>query len=428
MASRPCSGAAQRPRLSWASAAGLQGGVLGGLSPRGGPGSPSSRLFSVRANTDWLGLGGGALDMGLLGMNGKDAMQNLNDRLAAYLEQVRSLEGANEQLEQQIRDVYAKRALAGRPDLSSYFSTIAELRSQIQAASVSNAQLVLQIDNATLAADDFRVKFESELAMRLGEESDLGGLRKVLDELALSRASRRGQVESLQEELAQLQENHKEEVATCQARLGGTVSVEVDAAPGVDLVKTLAEIRDQYEGVIERSRREAEAWHVAQCESVAQEVATSAEAVQAARTKTTELRRVVQGMEIELQTLHSTKAALQGTLAEAEAGYGAKLAQLRGHVAGTEAELMQLRTEAQHQAEEHQQLLDVKTRLEMEIATYQRLLEDGDVRSDANSPVRQTPAEAANSSTTSRRVTTVIEQLLEGRMVSSRTEEVEHPV
>uniref|UniRef100_K7F3Y1 IF rod domain-containing protein n=1 Tax=Pelodiscus sinensis TaxID=13735 RepID=K7F3Y1_PELSI len=144
-------------------------------------------------------------------------------------------------------------------------------------------------------------------------------------------------------------------------------------------------------------------------------------------------------MEIELQTLHSTKAALQGTLAEVEAGYGAKLAQLRGHVAGTEAELMQLRTEAQHQAEEHQQLLDVKTRLEMEIATYQRLLEDGDVRSDANSPVRQTPAgerrtapasaaEAANSSTTSRRVTTVIEQLLEGRMVSSRTEEVEHPV
>lgn len=52
-----------------------------------------------------------------------------------------------------------------------------------------------------------------------------------------------------------------QEAAALQGRLGGSVSVEVDSAPGVDLVKTLAEIRDQYEDVIERNRREAAAWH-----------------------------------------------------------------------------------------------------------------------------------------------------------------------
>uniref|UniRef100_A0A674IRW6 Keratin 19 n=1 Tax=Terrapene triunguis TaxID=2587831 RepID=A0A674IRW6_9SAUR len=169
-----------------------------------------SCLFSGSASIVGPGLGGGAREPGLLSMNEKDTMQNLNDRLAAYLETVRSLEEANGQLERQIREVYAKRALAGCQDLSGYFSTIAELRSQIQAASTSNAQLILQIDNATLAADDFRVKFESELAIRRGGESDVAGLRKVLDELTLSRASLQEEMGSLQEELAQLQKNHGE--------------------------------------------------------------------------------------------------------------------------------------------------------------------------------------------------------------------------
>ncbi|KAM9112784.1 keratin, type I cytoskeletal 42-like [Pangshura tecta] len=428
MASFSRSGVTLGPRLSWVRMVGLQGGVLGGLSVCGVAGSTSSHLFSGNAGIVGPGLGGGARETGLLSMNEKDTMQHLNDRLAAYLETVRSLEDANGQLERQIREVYAKRALAGCQDLSGYFSTIAELRSQVQAASTSNAQLILQIDNATLAADDFRAKFESELAIRRGGESDIAGLRKVLDELTLSRASLQEELESLQEEQAQLQKNHGEETAAPRGHLGGSVSVEVDSAPGVDLVKILAEIRDQYEDVIERNHREAAAWHTDQCETVAQEVATSAQAAQGARTKVTELRRIVQGLEIELQSLHSTKEALESTLAETQAGYGGELAQLRGHSARKEAELVQLRTNAQRQAEGHQQLLDLKTRLEMEIATYRRLLEGDDVRSDAKSPGRQTPPEAVNSSPTSRRVKTVMEKLLDGRVVSSHPEEVEQPL
>lgn len=43
-----------------------------------------------------------------------------------------------------------------------------------------------------------------------------------------------------------------------------------------------------------------------QCETFTQEVATSSEALQAARTKATELKRIVQSLEIELQMLQST--------------------------------------------------------------------------------------------------------------------------
>lgn len=43
-------------------------------------------------------------------------------------------------------------------------------------------------------------------------------------------------------------------------QLTGKVSVEMDAAPGVDLTKILADMREQYEQMAEKNRRDAEAW------------------------------------------------------------------------------------------------------------------------------------------------------------------------
>lgn len=44
-----------------------------------------------------------------------------------------------------------------------------------------------------------------------------------------------------------------------QAR--GTVSVEMDAAPAVDLIKMLAQVRDEYETLAEINRKEVEDWY-----------------------------------------------------------------------------------------------------------------------------------------------------------------------
>ena len=43
-------------------------------------------------------------------------------------------------------------------------------------------------------------------------------------------------------------------------QLAGQVNVEMDAAPGVDLTRVLLEMREQYEAMAEKNRRDAEAW------------------------------------------------------------------------------------------------------------------------------------------------------------------------
>ncbi|XP_024409251.2 keratin, type I cytoskeletal 19 [Desmodus rotundus] len=315
---------------------------------------------------------------GLLVGNEKLTMQNLNDRLASYLDKVRALEAANGDLEVKIRDWYQKQGPGPARDYSHYYETIGELRDKILGATIENSKIVLQIDNARLAADDFRTKFETEQALRMSVEADINGLRKVLDELTLARADLEMQIEGLKEELAYLKKNHEEEISVLRSQVGGQVSVEVDSAPGIDLAKILSDMRSQYEVMAEKNRKDAEAQFIIQTEELNREVAGHTEQLQTSKTEVTDLRRTLQGLEIELQSQLSMKAALEGTLAETESRFGAQLAQIQMLISSIEAQLSDVRADIERQNLEYQQLMDTKTRLEQEIATYRSLLEGQD--------------------------------------------------
>ncbi|KAM8819016.1 keratin, type I cytoskeletal 14 isoform 2-T2 [Rhynchonycteris naso] len=323
------------------------------------------------------GFGGGD---GLLVGSEKVTMQNLNDRLASYLDKVRALEEANADLEVKIRDWYQKQRPAETKDYSPYFKTIEDLRNKILAATIDNSRVILEIDNARLAADDFRLKYENELALRQSVEADTNGLRRVLDELTLAKADLEMQIESLNEELAYLRKNHEEEMREFSNQLAGQVNVEMDAAPGVDLTRVLAEMREQYEAIAEKNRRDAEAWFFSKTEELNKEVASSTEMIQTSKTEITDLRRTLQGLEIELQSQLSMKAGLESSLAETECRYAAQLQQIQGLISGLETQLGELRGEMEAQNQEYKLLLDIKTRLEQEIATYRDLLEGQDAR------------------------------------------------
>ncbi|XP_069490615.1 keratin, type I cytoskeletal 17-like isoform X2 [Ambystoma mexicanum] len=272
-------------------------GVAGGREIRT---SSSAGLFSpLDAGGYVAGFGGsvgsGASEFGILSNNEKWTMQNLNDRLAAYLGKVLSLEEANRELELKIHNFMKKSGPVIGKDFSSYYDNISLLQSQDQVNMSSN--------------------------------------------------------------------------------MSGEVNVTLDCGPNIDLQKVLAEMRDQYEAITAKNRSEAERMYQAKSEELKKEVAVHTETTQTSKSEVTELRSLLQALEIELQSTLSMKNSTEGILAETKAHYGSELEKLQGAINRLEAELAGVRSDMEHHAGEYQQLLGVKMRLEQEIATYRRLLE-----------------------------------------------------
>ncbi|XP_029783579.1 keratin, type I cuticular Ha3-II-like isoform X2 [Suricata suricatta] len=291
----------------------------------------------------------------------KETMQFLNDRLASYLEKVRQLERENAELESRIREWCQQQVPFVCPSYQSYFRTIEELQQKILCAKSENARLVVQIDNAKLASDDFRTKYETELSLRQLVESDINGLRRILDELTLCKSDLEAQVESLREELLSLKKNHEEEVNTLRCQIGDRLNVEVDAAPTVDLNRVLNETRSQYEALVETNRRDVEEWFTTQVSISAQRSGC-----------------------VTFCMFPTQRNSLENTLTETEARYSSQLSQVQRMITNVESQLAEIRSDLERQNQEYQVLLDIKARLECEINTYRGLLESEDCKLPCN--------------------------------------------
>ncbi|EDM05989.1 rCG65912 [Rattus norvegicus] len=314
----------------------------------------------------------------------KETMQILNERLASYLEKVRMLEGENADLEDKIQEECSKTLPILCPDYLSYYTTIEQLQQKILCTKAENSRLVSQIDNTKLAADDLRANYEAELSLRQLVEADANGLKQILDALTLSKADLEARVQSLTEELLCLKTNHEEEINSLQCQLGDRINIEVTAAPSVDLNQILQKMRCQYESIVETNRKDVEEWFNTQMEELNQQVVSSSQQQQCCQKDIIELRRTISALEVELQAQHRMRDSQECILAETEARYTALLAQIQSLIHNLEAQVAEIRSALQRQNQEYEVLLDIKSRLECEIATYRSLLESLDGRLPCN--------------------------------------------
>ncbi|KAM8945834.1 keratin, type I cytoskeletal 12-like [Pelodytes ibericus] len=360
---------------------GFASGSMGGY---GGGGSEGSYGFGGHyggGNFDGAGgdgTGGFGASEGLLSVNEKQTMQNLNDRL----DKVSALEEANKNLEAKITEWYEKNhpgtTTGEKNDYTKYYQTIEEIQAQIRNAYVENATIILAIDNSRLAADDFKMKYENELHLCQNTEADINGLRNVLDGLTLTNTDMESQIESLTEDLAYLKKSHEEEAQSQQTTTIGQVNVEMDAAPGKDLTKILNDMRAEYEAMVEKNCKLEEDLFKKKIESVKKDISAGEQNVQTSKTEITSLRQSLQSLEMELQFQYAMKKSLEETLGSTEGNYCMQISQLQIVINSVEEQLSQLKSDMECQKSEYEMLLDIKTQLEQEIKKYKELLEGGD--------------------------------------------------
>lgn len=115
---------------------GMAGGALGG-----GFGCASGAGFSGGSARFGLGGFGPCNEAPLISCDEKMTMQNLNDRLASYLDKVRCLEEENSELECKIREWYDRQgSLIDMKDYSGYYHQIEDLKNQVGKLLFHNAE------------------------------------------------------------------------------------------------------------------------------------------------------------------------------------------------------------------------------------------------------------------------------------------------
>ncbi|XP_014865157.1 PREDICTED: keratin, type I cytoskeletal 47 kDa-like [Poecilia mexicana] len=359
---------------------------------------------------------------------GKFTMQNLNDRLACYLEKVRSLEDKNKELKINIDEFLVKTTYITK-DYANYFSIISDLKKKITRSCSENKNLLLQIENSRLAAEDFKMKSEMEMNMRTTVEADVLDVRQFRDGLTLTMSSLELTLEGLNEERIRMDREHDEEMEELRRQGAGQVTVEVDDSGSCDLERVLVEMREQYEIMIKNNKKEIEKWYQEKIKALEEKIRIFTTEVETHRSEISMLRRSYQSLEITRQSLYTEIECWQQNICAANKQTSAQLSCHQSVITAVETELQQMKACITEHRIKYDTVLEIKTRLESEIAEYRRLLEEEGSEHKKALIIKQVTEETAEQKPhIEKRVKIIVEELVNGQVVSSTVDTQVHDV
>uniref|UniRef100_A0A8C8T5I4 Keratin 85 n=1 Tax=Peromyscus maniculatus bairdii TaxID=230844 RepID=A0A8C8T5I4_PERMB len=315
----------------------------------------------------------------------KEQIKCLNSKFAAFIDKVRFLEQQNKLLETKWQFYQNQRCCES--NLEPLFGGYIEaLRREAECVEADGGRLAAELNHVQEAMEGFKKKYEEEVALRATAENEFVVLKKDVDCAYLRKSDLEANVEALVEESSFLKRLY-EEVETRISHISDTsVIVKMDNSRDLNMDCVVAEIKAQYDDVASRSRAEAESWYRTKCEEMKATVIRHGETLRRTKEEINELNRIIQRLTAEIENAKCQRAKLETAVAEAEQQGEAALTDARCKLAELEAALQKAKQDMACLLKEYQEVMNSKLGLDIEIATYRRLLE-GEEHSPLSLPV-----------------------------------------
>ncbi|KAM4583126.1 keratin, type II cytoskeletal 8-like [Fundulus diaphanus] len=310
----------------------------------------------------------------------KDQIKTLNNRFASFIDKVRFLEQQNKMLE--TKWSLLQEQTTSRSNIDGMFEAyIANLRRQLDGLGNEKSKLEGELKNMQGLVEDFKTKYEEEINKRTSAENEFVLLKKDVDAAYMNKVELEAKVDALQDEINFLRAVYQAELSELQGQIKDTsVVVEMDNSRTLDMDAIVAEVRAQYEEIANQSKAEAESWYKQKFNEMQSSAGQYETDLRTTKSEIADLKRMISRLQNEIEAMKAQRNSLELQITEAEEKGEKMVNDAKAKIKDLEDALNNAKLEMARQVRDYQDLFNVKVALDLEIATYRKLLEGEEFR------------------------------------------------